>query len=247
MLQHTLHLEDNCAAEAPRAKNSLSREKLLEEARSAFRSQGFVSLRATIATRCIEVVVALAAIVTLSPVFLVLALLIRRGSPGPVLFSQMRIREGLRPFTLHKFRTLYSDSRERFPELFDFARDRTQIKDFKFKLDNDPRVTSEGHWLRASSLDELPNFWNLLKGEVALVGPRPEIPEMLPNYETFMLKKFSVRPGITGLAQVSGRSDLTFLEGIEYDLRYVESRSLMLDLKILWLTVAKCLSREGAR
>ncbi len=110
----------------------------------------------------------------------------------------------------------------------------------------DPRVTPAGRWLRKSTLDELPNFWNVITGEMALVGPRPEIPEMLRYYNDEALKKFTVRPGITGLAQSSGRGNLLFLEGIELDIQYVENRSLALDLKIIWKTVSGILRQEGA-
>lgn len=222
-------------------------EEILADARSKFRSLGFACQRATLPTRCFEVAVALLMIALISPLMLIISWLIRRGSPGPILFRQTRIREGLRPFSFYKFRSFYHDSDTRFPDLFEFDHSDEEVGDFKFKLENDPRMTPQGVWMRSTSLDELPNFWNLLKGDVALVGPRPEIAELLPNYENYMLKKFSVRPGITGLAQTSGRSDLTFLEGIQYDLEYVDKRSFLLDVKILWSTFAKCITREGAR
>ena len=111
---------------------------------------------------------------------------------------------------------------------------------------NDPRVTPQGEWLRKSTLDELPNFWNVLRGDMALVGPRPEIPEMLPYYEGEMQLKFRVRPGITGLAQISGRGRLGFYETVKYDVEYVKNRSFRLDLKILLITIYKIVARDGA-
>ena len=224
-----------------------SPQELLEQARLKFHELGFETYHASIPTRCLEIVIALTALLILAPVMLVIAILIRRGSSGSVLFEQIRIREGLKPFKFYKFRSLYEDGESRFPELYRFDRSHESDGDFMFKVENDPRMTPQGVWLRSTSLDELPNFWNLLKGEIALVGPRPEIPEMLPNYENHMLKKFSVRPGITGLAQVSGRSDLSFLQTLECDLDYVERRSFALDVQILVRTAIKCVTGEGAR
>jgi len=164
----------------------------------------------TILTRCVEVVIALAALSILLPVKIIVALIIKLGSPGPALFFQKRLGLGAREFRFVKYRTLYADARDRFPELYQYSYSPHDLKELHFKVTNDPRVTPQGRWLRKSTLDELPNFWCLLTGEMALVGPRPEIPEMLPYYKGRMLKKFAVRPGITGLAQVSGRGRLSF-------------------------------------
>jgi len=230
-----------------RPHRDASPAELLEQARRDFHDAGYAFARASLPARLLEIAVALTAMTLLAPVYVVIWVLVRRGSPGPALFCQTRIREGLRPFTFYKFRSLCIDGEQRFPELYQFDHSQDDDPDFMFKLHEDPRVTLQGRWLRSTSLDELPNFWNLLKGDIALVGPRPEIPEMLPNYETHMLKKFSVRPGITGLAQVSGRSDLSFREALDYDLRYVNDRCLALDIKILWLTFIACIRGEGAR
>lgn len=116
----------------------------------------------------------------------------------------------------------------------------------KFKIDDDPRVTRQGAWLRRTSLDELPNFWNVLTGEMALVGPRPEIPEMMPYYHDEMLLKFSVRPGVTGPAQVSGRGRLKFYDTVDYDIEYVRKRSFRYDLKVIFLTIKGVLAQDGA-
>ena len=107
-------------------------------------------------------------------------------------------------------------------------------------------MTPQGQWLRKSTLDELPNFWKVLTGEMALVGPRPEIPEMLPYYDREALLKFKVRPGVTGLAQISGRGRLSFHDTVALDVEYVLNRSLFLDLKIILLTVQKIVTRDGA-
>ena len=170
----------------------------------------------------------------------------RLDTPGPLLFFQPRMGAGTRPFRFVKFRTLYADARSRFPELYAYKYTPLELAELKFKVENDPRVTPQGRWLRKSSLDELPNFWNVLTGEMALVGPRPEIPEMLPYYEGEMLTKFDVRPGVTGLAQVSGRGRLGFHDTVALDVEYVRNRSFAYDMRILFKTVWMILKRDGA-
>ena len=167
-------------------------------------------------------------------------------TPGPAIFKQTRIGRNCKPFTLYKFRTLYADARERFPELYNYDYSPDQIETLQFKTADDPRVTPQGKRLRMSTLDELPNLWNVLKGEMALVGPRPEIPEMLPYYHGELIEKFSVRPGVTGLAQISGRGRLKFLETAALDLEYVRTRSIRTDAKIVCLTILKVVLRDGA-
>ena len=196
--------------------------------------------------RTFEIAFALIALALSLPVMAIIALLIRWDSPGPVLFFQQRIGRKGRPFRFVKFRTLYADARERFPELYAYRYSPQELADLKFKITPDPRVTRCGAWLRRTSLDELPNFWNVLTGDMALVGPRPEIPEMLPYYHDEMLLKFSVRPGITGLAQTHGRGRLKFHDTVQYDLEYVQQRSFLFDLKILLRTIKMVVFRDGA-
>jgi len=205
-------------------------------------SVGEVSL----ATRLLEIVVASIALLITSPLMLLTALVIKFGTPGPALFRQDRVGANFKLFRFVKFRTLYADARKRFPELYAYRYDDEQLKALKFKVEDDPRVTPQGKWLRRSTMDELPNFWNVLTGDMALVGPRPEIPEMLPYYRGNMLLKFSVRPGITGLAQISGRGRLGFHETVEYDVEYVRRRSFAFDVKILFRTLWLILVRDGA-
>lgn len=206
----------------------------------------FPAMRVSFPTRAFEVLLASCALLLTAPVMLVLAIIIRRGTPGKALFRQQRIGANFMPFGFVKFRTLYADARERFPELFEYKYSDEEIASLIFKTSDDPRVTPQGKWLRTSTLDELPNFWNVLKGEMALVGPRPEIPEMLPYYSNEQLLKFTVRPGITGLAQISGRGRLSFQDTVKLDVDYVKRRSLLLDLKILFLTAYKLVTRDGA-
>ncbi len=196
--------------------------------------------------RTLEVCVALCILILTLPAMLLIALVIRFDSPGPVLFFQQRLGKGGKLFRFVKFRTLHADARTRFPELYAYQYSPEELSDLKFKIDHDPRVTRCGVWLRKSSLDELPNFWNVLTGEMALVGPRPEIPEMLRYYRGDMLKKFSVRPGVTGPAQISGRGRLKFYDTVEYDLEYIQKRSFRYDAWVLFETIRKVLIQDGA-
>ena len=196
--------------------------------------------------RAFEIVFAATVLVLTLPVMLLIALIIRLDSPGPVLFFQKRVGKGGRLFTFVKFRTLYADARTRFPDLYAYKYTAEELSDLKFKVDEDPRVTRQGAWLRRTSLDELPNFWNVLTGDMALVGPRPEIPEMLTYYHDEMLLKFSVRPGVTGPAQIGGRGRLKFYETVERDLEYIRKRSFRYDLWVIYETIKKVLKQDGA-
>lgn len=193
-----------------------------------------------------ERLVALVIFLSVTPLMLAIYLRIRFSSPGPVIFAQERVGIGGKTFRFYKFRTMYADARERFPELYAYRYDEESLKALKFKVQDDPRVTPEGRWLRKTSLDELPNFWNAIVGHLSLTGPRPEIPEMVPYYKGDMLRKFSVRPGVTGLAQIRGRGDLGFHETVNYDLEYVDNKSVWLDIKIFFLTILSVVKRDGA-
>ncbi len=206
----------------------------------------FPKERVGFAIRSFEICFSLVALFFLWPLILMQWAWIRLGTPGPGLFRQQRLGRGAECFSFFKLRTMYVDARLRWPELYAYDYSPTELEGLHFKVERDPRVTPQGQWLRPSSLDELPNFWNVIKGDMALVGPRPEIPEMLPYYSGEMLLKFSVRPGVTGLAQVSGRGRLSFFKTVEYDLEYVRKRSFLFDLRIIWLTLVKMICRDGA-
>lgn len=195
-------------------------------------------------TRMMEITLGICTLLIASPIMLLVAILIRLDSPGPVVFRQERIAKGGRLFNFYKFRTLYADARERWPKMYSYEFTPEDIEKYHVKRETDPRVTRVGRWLRKTTLDELPNFINLIRGEVALVGPRPEIPEMLPYYSDDQLIKFAVRPGITGLAQTNGRGNLTFRQTNEWDVRYVQTQSPRLDIKILIRTI--CLLTDGS-
>lgn len=175
------------------------------------------------------------------PLMLLIALLIKRDSPGPVIFKQKRVGENGRLFWIYKFRTMVRDAEARGPQVRYDAAGRPL-----YKHANDPRITPLGHFLRRSSLDELPQFFNVLKGEMSLVGPRPEMPLIAETYEPWQRQRFAVPPGLTGWWQVSGRSQLPMHLNTNLDLYYIRNYSLWLDLKILWMTPGTVLRRKGA-
>jgi exopolysaccharide biosynthesis polyprenyl glycosylphosphotransferase len=182
------------------------------------------------------------ALVLLAPVFAVIALAIALTDPGPVFFRQTRIGKDSRPFRLCKFRSMAVDA-ERHRAQLETLNEATGVL---FKMRHDPRVTKAGAWLRRWSLDELPQLFNVLKGEMSLVGPRPALPTEVARYGDHMRRRLVVKPGITGLWQVSGRSDLPWEEAERLDLRYVENWSLALDLQILWKTSSAIIKGSGA-
>lgn len=153
---------------------------------------------------------------------------------------------GGEPFKFYKFRTMRNDARQRFPELYQYQYSNEEIEQMSFKLRDDPRLTRFGRRLRKTSLDELPNFFNVLKGDMSLVGPRPDIPEMIRYYKPYQLVKLSVKPGITGFAQINGRGKLTFQKTLEEDIWYVREKSILMDLKIIWKTIVAVMRRDGA-
>ena len=167
-------------------------------------------------------------LVILSPLMLAFAGLIRVRMGKPVLFRQLRIGHREKVFTFLKFRTM------------------TDVRDQTGKLlADEQRLTALGRFLRRTSLDELPQLWNVLKGDMSLVGPRPLLPEYLPRYTAFQRRRHEVKPGITGWAQVNGRNALTWEQKFELDVWYVDNCSIKLDLEILWLTLVKVIRREG--
>lgn len=185
---------------------------------------------------------AAAALLVLAPVLAVVAVLVARTSPGPVLFRQERIGEDGRPFTMYKFRSMVVDAEERLADLMA----ENEGNGVLFKMRTDPRLTPIGGVLRRYSLDELPQLLNVLLGDMSLVGPRPPLASEVSTYGTDMHRRFAVKPGITGLWQVSGRSDLSAEESERLDVRYVESWSPATDAVILWKTVGTVVKGRGA-
>jgi exopolysaccharide biosynthesis polyprenyl glycosylphosphotransferase len=185
---------------------------------------------------------AVLALILLAPVFAAIAMAIRATDPGPVLFRQTRVGRDGRCFTLYKFRTMVVDAEQRKSLLMES----NEVDGALFKMRRDPRITRVGGHLRRWSLDELPQLLNVLRGDMSLVGPRPALPDETARYGHHMRRRLAVKPGITGLWQVSGRSDLVWEEAVRLDLRYVENWSLALDLQVLWKTGSAVFHGSGA-
>jgi lipopolysaccharide/colanic/teichoic acid biosynthesis glycosyltransferase len=199
-----------------------------------------------LAKRTLDFVVAAVGLAIFLPVIGVLVLLTRHDSPGPAIFRQTRVGYRGRPFTFYKFRTMYVDARERFPELYAYQYTEQEWHELFYKLPDDPRLTPFGRRLRKTTLDELPNLFNVLRGQMSLVGPRPELPEYARYYTPEQIVKFSVPSGVTGLAQTSGRGMLSVQEQIAADVEYVRRRSFWFDLVLLARTLKMVVLRIGA-
>jgi len=200
-----------------------------------------------LAKRTLDLAIALPLFLLTVPLQVAIALLIRLDSPGPALFRQPRLALHGKSFPFLKFRTMCIDSRKRFPHLYDYRRIVECGGRAALKQVVDPRLTRVGRWLRRTSLDELPNLLNVIRGEMSLVGPRPEIPELLAVYSPEQLQVFRVKPGMTGLPQVSGRNQLTVAETVALDHQYAREVSIRLDLFILYRTIGAVVTGRGAR
>ena len=203
--------------------------------------------------RGIDILGSLALLIILSPLLLAIAALVKLSSRGPVLFRQLRIGQMLKPFMICKFRTMYANAdhgiHHNYVSWFITASGKGQEQDKNkiFKLTNDPRITPIGNFLRKTSLDELPQLWNVLRGEMSLVGPRPPLWYEVQQYKPWHRHRvLEAKPGITGLWQVTGRSRTTFDEMVRLDLRYARGRSLWADIKILLATPAAVIRGKGA-
>lgn len=204
-----------------------------------------------VACRLLDLLLALVALVIATPVLLAIALAIRLDSKGPVLFRQRRLGRSLQPFVVNKFRTMRHgvspDAHRAFVlSLIAGEQPEATVGEPRFKLCGDTRVTRVGRFLRRTSLDELPQLWNVVRGEMSLVGPRPAIAYEVERYPPHWFARFAVKPGITGLWQVSGRSELTMEDMVRLDIDYVGRRSLWLNLWILLRTVPAVLTLRGA-
>ncbi len=194
------------------------------------------------AKRVLDVALSAAALLVLSPLLLLVAVAIRLDSPGPVLFRQRRVGMNGREFMLLKFRSMYQDAEARLAAL----RAHNEVSGPVFKMRHDPRVTRVGQLIRRTSIDEFPQFWNVLRGEMSIVGPRPPLPSEVQQYQRRHLRRLSVKPGITCTWQVSGRSSIAFDRWMELDLSYIDNWSLWRDFKILARTIPAMLSGRGA-
>lgn len=195
------------------------------------------------AKRVLDVVVAVVMLLILSPLLIGVAIAIKLTSPGPVFFSQERVGMNKRKFKLYKFRSMVADAEQRKAAL---AAYNEMQGGPAFKMKNDPRITKVGRFIRKTSLDEFPQLWNVLKGEMSLVGPRPPLPTEVEQYEWLQRRRLSIKPGITCLWQVGGRSNLTFEQWMELDRVYCDNWSFWLDLKILLKTIPVVILGKGA-
>jgi lipopolysaccharide/colanic/teichoic acid biosynthesis glycosyltransferase len=187
-------------------------------------------------------IVATVALIVFGPFLALITLAIALDSRGPVLFTQTRVGRGGQPFTVLKFRTMVPDAELRKAALLA----QNEGDGVLFKLRQDPRITAVGRFLRRTSLDELPQLLNVMLGEMSLVGPRPALPAEVAQYRGDVSRRLEVKPGMTGLWQISGRSDLSHEDAVRLDLRYVDCWTLALDLRILWKTGAAVASGRGA-
>lgn len=195
------------------------------------------------AKRCLDSVLAGLGLLALMPLFPLVALAIRLDSPGPVLFSQTRVGEGGREFRCWKLRSMYIDAEARKQEL---ESQNEMDGGVLFKMKHDPRITRVGRFIRKASIDELPQLWNVLIGDMSLVGPRPAVPGEVAQYTHYERGRLAVKPGITCLWQISGRSDLPFEQQVALDIDYAQQRSFMMDLDILLRTIPAVLLARGA-
>ena len=196
-----------------------------------------------VARRAFELTFALTALLVLAPLLLVIALVVATTSRGSVIYRQQRVGQGGQSFEILKFRTMTWDADQLADALFTLVDNGSGPLN---KVYEDPRMTRVGRWLRRSSLDELPQLWNVVNGTMALVGPRPATPREVARFTPRDHRRHAVRPGVTGITQVSGRSDLDWEDAIRLDLHYIEHRSLWLDLRILLRTLPAVIRARGA-
>jgi len=192
--------------------------------------------------RIIDIVISLTAIFILFPLMAMTALIVSITSPGPFLFKQKRVGLNGRLFTMYKFRSMYLDAEKRLKEI----QKKNEMTGPVFKMKHDPRISSIGRFIRKTSIDELPQLFNVLKGDMTLVGPRPPLPEEVKKYQTWQRRRLSMKPGITCVWQVSGRNNIDFKQWMELDLYYIDNWSLWFDIKILLKTVPVVLLGYGA-
>ncbi|MFR1707592.1 MAG: sugar transferase [Clostridium sp.] len=192
--------------------------------------------------RVFDIILSLIGIIILLPIYLIIAIAIKLDSKGPVLFKQVRVGKNRKDFVIYKFRTMVVSAESKR----ELQIDPSNMDNFVFQSKSDNRVTKVGSFLRNTSLDEIPQLFNVLFGDMSLVGPRPEIPDVVKYYPENYYQRLLVLPGITGLAQVSGRGEIELGKTIYYDLTYISNFSIWNDMKILFTTVFKVFKREGA-
>lgn len=207
-------------------------------------ARNIISTRGLIMKRLLDIAGALVGMVILGIATIFVAPAIKLESPGPVFFGQTRIGKNGRRFTFYKFRSMYQDAEQRKKDLMA----KNEVHGLMFKMENDPRITKVGKFIRKTSIDELPQFWNILKGDMSLVGTRPPTVDEFERYEAKHKCRLSMTPGLTGLWQVSGRSDIKdFDEVVQLDMQYIDNWSILKDIKILLMTVGIVITGKGSR
>ncbi|MBH8573386.1 sugar transferase [Nostocaceae cyanobacterium CENA369] len=201
------------------------------------KSLSFQGLNGEFAKRLFDIAFSLLVLILFFPIYLILALLIALSSEGPIFYVQERVGKNYEPFNCIKFRTMVSNADEVLMQMMETSPQLRQEFESSFKLKQDPRITKIGRFLRITSLDEFPQFWNVLKGDMSVVGPRPLVAEELPKYGEHIDQILTIRPGITGLWQVSGRNDIPYPRRVQIDLHYVKFRNFWLDLWIMLKTI----------
>lgn len=193
--------------------------------------------------RLIDVSVSLIAMIIAAPIMIIVAVMIKLEDPtSPVIFTQERNGVNGKIFKMYKFRSMYTDAEERLKEIQHLNEQTGPV----FKIKDDPRITKVGRFIRKTSLDELPQFLNVLKGEMSIVGPRPALPREVAQYNEYQMQRLLVKPGITCIWQVSGRNHISFEQWVEMDIEYIKTRNLMLDLKLILLTIPALFGDKNA-
>ncbi|MFK5970730.1 MAG: sugar transferase [Candidatus Marithrix sp.] len=196
-----------------------------------------------ITKRLFDIIISTIILMLLTPIFLIAALFIKYDSKGPIFFSQNRIGKDENKFKMWKFRSMYINAEKHKAELM---KQNEMDGGILFKMKNDPRITNIGRFIRKFSIDELPQLWNVLIGDMSLVGPRPPLPKEVEQYTIRQLRRLEVTPGITCIWQVSGRSDISFSQQVELDIKYIENQSLTSDITILLRTIPAVLQAKGS-
>lgn len=192
--------------------------------------------------RLIDVVFSFIGILALSPLFIIIAIIIKTTSKGPVLFSQKRVGKNGKEFEMYKFRSMVVNAEELKEKLVA----KNEMSGPMFKMKDDPRVTKVGKFIRKTSLDELPQLWNVIKGDMSLVGPRPSLPREVAEFEDWMYRRLEVKPGLTCYWQVSGRNNIDFEDWMKLDIKYVDERSTWIDIKLIFKTVGVLFGDKNA-
>lgn len=195
-----------------------------------------------ITKRMIDIIFSIIGIICLSPIFIIVSILIKKESPGPIIFSQDRIGKDNCHFKMYKFRSMVQNAEE----LKEKLKEENEMSGPMFKMKNDPRVTKVGKFIRKTSIDELPQLFNVLKGDMSLVGPRPSLPKEVKEFKPWMMERLEVKPGLTCYWQVSGRNNIDFEDWMKLDIKYVRERNTLTDIKLIFKTVVVLFGDENA-